>query len=188
MIQSLKHAHNQTTIVDLLFVCLGNICRSPLAEGIAHSICQHQGRSLNIASAGTGRWHVGEPPHRESQAIAQRFGIDISRQRARHLSEFNLLEIPYICVMDYSNYQNVLAYELTLSKRNPPLMMMRFFENQSMVDEVLPFIPTEKRVVKHIKAVPDPYYGNGPHAFLEVYQILQRSCQGLLNYIDLHQR
>ena len=128
MTQSLGNQQIHTTTVDLLFVCLGNICRSPLAEGIARAMCQEQGRSLRIASAGTGRWHVGEAPHQGSQSIARQFGIDISKQRARHLSEFSLLEVPYICVMDHSNYQNVLAYESSLSQRNHPPMMMRFFE------------------------------------------------------------
>ena len=156
---------------DLLMVCLGNICRSPLAEGICRTLCDRHGLKLTVGSAGTGRWHVGEPPHRGSVEIASRFGIDISHQRSQHLSAFDLETITWVIVMDEQNQRDVIQAYPTLSRRSPPMHLIRQFEGS--VSGAAPG-----------RGVPDPYYGRGDDAFLEVYQILERSCQGLVTWLQ----
>ncbi len=98
-------------------VCLGNICRSPLAEGIMRHLVLEQGLNWEIASAGTGNWHVGEAPDARSIAIARKYGYDISRQCARHFnhSMFNMYD--HILVMDRSNLRDVLALAKTEGER-----------------------------------------------------------------------
>jgi len=89
-------------------VCLGNICRSPLAEGIMRHLAEEQGLNWHIASAGTGNWHVNQPADRRSIAAARDFGYDISKQRARHFNESMFEEYDVILVMDRNNLRDVL--------------------------------------------------------------------------------
>lgn len=89
-------------------VCLGNICRSPLAEGIMRHLVNEQGLNWHIASAGTGDWHVNQPADRRSIAAAKSFGYDISKQRARHFNQTMFEEYDVILVMDRNNYRDVL--------------------------------------------------------------------------------
>ena len=182
--------HQNDTDIDILFICLGNICRSPLAEGIMRHLCTQHNVSLRVASAGTGRWHVGEAPHRGSQAIAKQFEIDISHQKSQHTSEFDLQSIPYLCVMDHQNYKDVLHTYPYLDQHTPSVLMMRFFEDKDIytqVDWSNTSLPRDIKQLISYQAVPDPYYGNGRSAFAEVYNILLSSCQGLLSYITWHQ-
>lgn len=92
----------------LLMVCLGNICRSPLAEGIVRQLAAEAGLNWEIASAGTGDWHVGQPSDRRSIAVAKSYGYDISRQRARHFNAAMFEEFDHILVMDRNNLRDVL--------------------------------------------------------------------------------
>ena len=156
---------------DILMICLGNICRSPLAEGIMRSLIEQSHLNLTVGSAGTGRWHVGEPPHRGSIHVAQRHGLDIRSQRSQHISEFELQQIPYLCVMDESNYRDVIQAYPSLKKREEPIWILRQFEENS--EGTAP-----------AQGVPDPYYGNGQEAFEDVFQIISRSCLSFLTYIQ----
>jgi len=97
---------------SILFVCLGNICRSSLAEGIARQIAAEQGIAITIASAGTSRYHNGEAPCPLSQQLARRHGIDISTQHSTHISDYDLAAFNRIIAMDRSNYDDLIALGL----------------------------------------------------------------------------
>ena len=155
---------------DILMVCLGNICRSPLAEGIMRSLIEQHHLDLDVGSAGTGRWHIGEPPHRGSLHVAQKHGLDLSQQRSEHISDYALDQIPYICVMDESNHHDVLHAYPYLKQNSQSVWILRQFERDSTGQAP-------------IQGVPDPYYGNGEDAFEEVFQIISVGCNSFLEYI-----
>lgn len=138
----------------ILMVCLGNICRSPLAEGIMRSKLPND---FYIDSAGTGGWHAGELPDKRSIAIAKKYGIDLTNQRARqfHKNDFEAFDCIY--VMDMSNYKNVLALAPNeRAKAKVKLILNEIFPNENV-------------------EVPDPYYG-GEDGFEQVYQMLDNAC------------
>ncbi|MFY0482425.1 low molecular weight protein-tyrosine-phosphatase [Flavobacterium sp. PLA-1-15] len=141
--------------VRILMVCLGNICRSPLAEGILASKLPKD--KFFVDSAGTGNYHIGKKPDNRSIGIAKRKGIDISCQKARQFTARDYKEYDYIYVMDGSNYSNVidLAPDEN-SKKKVSLILNELFPNEN-VD------------------VPDPYFGleNG---FATVYEMLDEVC------------
>lgn len=89
-------------------VCLGNICRSPVAEGIVRHLINEQGLDWEVASAGTGNWHIGDPADHRSIAIANRYGYDISEQRAQHFDKQMFDDYDHILVMDKNNLRDVL--------------------------------------------------------------------------------
>lgn len=89
-------------------VCLGNICRSPLAEGIVRHLVTEQGLDWEVASAGTGNWHIGDPADHRSIAMANRYGYDISEQRAQHFHKQMFEDYDHILVMDNNNLRDVL--------------------------------------------------------------------------------
>lgn len=139
----------------ILMVCLGNICRSPIAEGILQSKLDKS--KFLVDSAGTGGWHQGEQPDKRSIAICKKYGLDISRQRARKFTTSDFEEFDYIYVMDNSNLKNVVDLAPNeQAKQKVQLIMNELFENEK-VD------------------VPDPYYGleNG---FENIYQMLNQAC------------
>jgi len=139
----------------ILMVCLGNICRSPIAEGILQSKLDKS--KFLVDSAGTGGWHQGEQPDKRSIAICKKYGLDISKQRARKFTISDFEEFDYIYVMDNSNFKNVVDLAPNeQAKQKVQLIMNELFENEN-VD------------------VPDPYYGleNG---FENVYQMLNQAC------------
>ncbi|PST85180.1 protein tyrosine phosphatase [Pedobacter yulinensis] len=103
--------------MKILMVCLGNICRSPLAEGIMRHLVTEEGLDWEIASAGTGNWHVGEPPDARSVAVARQYGYDISRQCARHFNRQMFAAYDHILVMDQSNLRDVLALAKSAEER-----------------------------------------------------------------------
>jgi protein-tyrosine phosphatase len=135
--------------MKILMVCLGNICRSPLAEGILR---YRGGDTFFVDSAGTGNWHVGCQPDNRSVAIAQKFGIDITSQRARqfHIQDFE--EFDVIFTMDSSNYKDVLSMAQTDEHRQ------------------------KVRMILGERNVPDPYYG-GDDGFQNVFQLLDEAIQ-----------
>jgi protein-tyrosine phosphatase len=138
----------------VLMVCLGNICRSPLAEGILTSKLPKN--KFNVDSAGTGHWHVGEQPDKRSIEIAKRHGIDITNQRAMLFkpSFFDLYD--YIYVMDNSNYTDVIRQAPNEeAKQKVSLLLDIIFPNEN-VD------------------VPDPYYNST--GFDQVYEMLDDAC------------
>lgn len=141
--------------VKILMVCLGNICRSPLAEGILQS--KLPADKFIVDSAGTGDWHIGQGPDKRSVATAKGRGIDISCQKARQLKPSDFTEFDHIYVMDASNYKDVtkLAPD-SASKAKVKLMM----------DEVFPG--------KNVD-VPDPYWSE-QDGFESVYDMLDQAC------------
>lgn len=141
-------------------VCLGNICRSPLAEGImAHKVKQHQ---LNwiVDSAGTGEWHVGKLPDSRSIEVAQAHGIDITHQRAKQFKQSDFDEYDLVFVMDSSNYQNVNRLARNeADKKKVELIMNLAIPNRNV-------------------NVPDPYYGE--FGFEKVFQMLDQATDAVL--------
>ena len=136
-------------------VCLGNICRSPLAEGILKSkVYLHK---TFIDSAGTGAYHVGEKPDPRSISIANIHGIDITNQKARQFSVKDFENFDLIYVMDQSNYENVIA----LARNEDDKAKVKMILNEVFPDEDLD--------------VPDPYNG-GDFGFKNVYNMLDQAC------------
>jgi protein-tyrosine phosphatase len=142
--------------VKILMVCLGNICRSPLAEGILQSKLP-QGDFI-VDSAGTGNWHAGQQPDHRSVATAKNRGLDISCQKARQIKVSDFTEFDHIYVMDTSNLNDVQQLAPNASAKAKVKLMM---------DELF---PGEKI------NVPDPYYG-GPEGFDKVYDMLDEACE-----------
>ncbi len=143
-------------------VCLGNICRSPLAEGILKDKVEKSGLDVEVDSAGTGGWHVGEKPDSRSIEKAWEYGINISGQRARQFKASDLKEFDMVYAMDASNYSNIIAMA----------------ESDSEIDKVK-MILNESSPGSN-QAVPDPYYG-GADGFETVYQLLDEACDAIIN-------
>jgi protein-tyrosine phosphatase len=141
--------------IKILMVCLGNICRSPLAEGILASKLPK--KKFTVESAGTGSWHIGRQPDERSIAVAKKHKLDISQQKGRQfaVSDFDVFD--YIYVMDSSNYKDVVHLTNNQEhKAKVQLILNELFPNEN-VD------------------VPDPYFGvvNG---FESVYEMLDETC------------
>lgn len=148
--------------VKVLMVCLGNICRSPLAEGILKS--KIKDLNVEVDSAGTGAYHVGNLPDKRSIQVAKKHGIDITDQRARKLVPSDLVAFDLIYAMDASNYRNIVALAKNESQKAKVMMIMN---EVSMGSDV---------------SVPDPYYG-GDGGFEHVYQMLDKACEAIVNKI-----
>ena len=136
-------------------VCLGNICRSPLAEGIMRHLVNEQNLGWEIASAGTGDWHVGCAPDKRGIAVAKEFGYDISAQRGRHFTSALFDEFDHILVMDKNNYKDVL----------------RLAKNDEQRDKVQFFLADRGEVM-------DPYYHS--HLFEPVFKEVEARCKRLI--------
>lgn len=142
----------------VLMVCLGNICRSPLAEGILRS---KVGETMLVDSAGTAGYHIGEAPDSRSAAIALEKGVDISQQKCRQFVAKDFDRFDVIFAMDASNYQNVLKLARTQKDKSKVRLIMN------------ELYPGENRTV------PDPYYG-GEDGFGQVYQMLDAAIDAFL--------
>jgi protein-tyrosine phosphatase len=155
--------------VRVLFVCLGNICRSPLAEGVFRDKVRAAGLSdrIEIDSAGTGGWHVGEPPDRRMIATARGHGVDLSAQRARQFVDTDLADSDHILAMDKSNLHDILYLD----------------EGQDFGQRVTLFRQWDPEPGTY--EVPDPYYG-GPEGFEEVYRMVDRTAENLLQGLVAH--
>lgn len=94
---------------SVLFVCLGNICRSPIAEGVARKLIEEGGHGIAVDSAGTGSWHVGEAPCKHSVTVARNNGVDISHLRARQVTKADFKAFDLIVALDASNYRDLRA-------------------------------------------------------------------------------
>lgn len=142
--------------VRILMVCLGNICRSPIAEGVLESKLPTE--NFKVDSAGTGNYHTGKQPDQRSIAVARLNGVDISNQRARQFSEDDFDKYDYIYVMDHTNYRDVIR----LAPDEAAKKKVSFF-----LDELFPGENVD---------VPDPYFGleNG---FTTVYQMIDEACE-----------
>lgn len=142
--------------VKILMVCLGNICRSPLAEGILASKLPKD--KFTVDSAGTGSWHIGHSPDERSIAVAKKNKISISNQKGRQFSTTDFDAFDYIFVMDNSNYEDVIKLaENQQQKEKVELILNELFPNEK-VD------------------VPDPYFGL-PNGFEIVYNMLDEVCE-----------
>ena len=142
-------------MIKVLMVCLGNICRSPLAEGIL--VSKVNNTTIFVDSAGTGAYHVGNLPDVRSIEVAKKYGIDITNQRARKFTVEDFDTFDFIYVMDKSNLQNIL-------------MLARNIVDESKVKLIL----NESHPTKNL-SVPDPYYG-GNQGFENVYKMLDEAC------------
>lgn len=154
------------SMYKLLFVCLGNICRSPAAENIMnHLIDRHQLNDRVVCdSAGTGGYHVGSPPDRRmTLAAANRLGIQLCG-RARQLQKSDLAEFDLILAMDRENYYDILALDFSGKYRDKVRLMCDFCTEHTL------------------KEVPDPYYG-GAEGFNQVIDLLLDACNGLLDRV-----
>src|SRR5690606_15798979 len=142
-------------MTKILMVCLGNICRSPLAEGILKSKLPKD--QFVIDSAGTASYHIGSPPDRRAMSIAKKNGLDISGLRGRQFNVDDFERFDYIYVMDESNYNNVMAVARSEEDKNK----VRFILNETYPNQNYD--------------VPDPYYG-GPEGFENVFKMLDEAC------------
>ncbi len=146
--------------MKILMVCLGNICRSPLAEGILRHKINLEGLDWEVQSAGTGSWHIGEAPDPRSQKIAKINGIDISKQKAQKFSQKHYSEFDRIYTMDSSNYRDVVNMAINEEDKNKVELIMNLVE------------PGKN------KAVPDPYYDDDLYA--TVYEMLDKACEEIM--------
>ncbi len=145
--------------MNILMVCLGNICRSPLAEGIMQSLCKKHNLNWHIESAGTGSWHVGKKPDVRSIDIASKYNINISNQRARQISSKDFSRFDIIFAMDEQNLANIID----LAKKSPSL---------PIVELILTHHDS-----KNIKNIPDPYYNGN---FQLVFDLLYSACENFI--------
>ena len=140
----------------VLMVCLGNICRSPLAEGILNSKVDKN--NVTVDSAGTGGWHIGELPDSRSIEVAKNHQLDLTGQRCRKFRYSDFKNFDIIYVMDKSNYKDVISIARNESdKQKVHLILNEVYSNQFL-------------------DVPDPYYG-GENGFENVYQMLDEACE-----------
>ncbi|MDT9674712.1 low molecular weight phosphotyrosine protein phosphatase [Pseudomonas sp. JV414] len=145
----------------VLFVCLGNICRSPTAEGVLRHKLREAGLAdqVEVASAGTGDWHVGKPPDKRSQVAAKLRGYDLSAQRAQQVSRADFATYDLILAMDNSNLRHLKALQPAKGKAELDLFLRRF---QSEIDEV-----------------PDPYH-DSDQGFEQVLDLIERASDLLV--------
>ncbi len=148
-------------MVSFLFVCLGNICRSPLAQGVFERRAAEAGFVAHVESAGTGDWHVGDPPDKRSIAVARAHGIDIRHQRGRHLSQQDFFNFDHIIVMDAQNLHDCKAR----MPKDATATLARLLDYASGGD------------------VPDPYYGTAED-FEAVLVMVEAGCAGLVRALQ----
>ena len=151
--------------MKILMVCLGNICRSPLAEGILRSKISEK---HIVASAGTISFHEGEHPDKRSTKIAKEHGVDISHQRANYFTEKHLEDFDKIFCMDLKNLDDVLSKAKSEEQRNKVSLIME--EVGVLSDEKI--------------EVPDPYYGD-MNDFEKVYKMLDQACEAIAEKYNL---
>ena len=146
--------------MKILMVCLGNICRSPLAEGILSNMVKEQNLDWKIDSAGTGSWHIGDPPHNGSVTVAAQNGIDITQQRARQFSKRDFDQYDLILAMDSQNYRDIIAQASDEKDKEKVELILNYSHPKMNM------------------AVPDPYFTGG---FGDVFDLLEEACQNVLN-------
>jgi protein-tyrosine phosphatase len=152
--------------ISVLMVCLGNICRSPMAEGVFHLLLREEGLDdhIRVDSAGTGGWHVGESPDIRSIRTAAGHGVTLTGS-AQQLQSEDFRKFDYIVAMDRSNLENIEGFRDGLGG-DAALYLLREFDPEGGPGA----------------EVPDPYYG-GAGGFEDVYGMVERACRGLLGHI-----
>ena len=147
---------------QVLFVCLGNICRSPMAEAVMRDLVDKRGLTsrIKIDSAGTSNYHIGEPPHRGTKAKLQEYNISTSGMKARQLRSSDLQDFDYIVCMDASNVKNTVE----MLRAESDAKVFRFLD-----------------LTSHKKDVPDPWYTGD---FQETYDLCVEGCEALLAKIE----
>ncbi len=135
-------------------VCLGNICRSPLAEGIMQHLADEQGLNWQADSAGTGNWHVGKGPHQGSVQVARKHGIDITQQVCRQFKAGDFDAFDLILAMDESNLNNILRLARTAQDRQKVKLLL------------------------NDKEVPDPYFDHTQ--FEPVFELIEEGCKDII--------
>lgn len=155
------------TSKNILFVCLGNIIRSPLAENLFKQVTEEAGMDsrYSVDSAGTSAWHVGEPPDARMRRTAAEHGLEY-RGRARQVEPRDFQRFDLIVAMDHSNQRDLLA-QAGSDEERAKVYLLRSFDPQVSEEE----------------GVPDPYYG-GPEGFERTYRIVERSVRGLLDALE----
>lgn len=142
----------------ILMVCLGNICRSPLAEGILRDKAKQKGIEIHIDSAGTSNYHIGDHPDHRTTANAKKHGIDLSKLKARQFSAQDFDDFDRIYVMDSFNYADVVSLSRNeLDRKKVQLILNTIYPNSNM-------------------NVPDPYFG-GDQGFENVFILLDKACE-----------
>ena len=148
--------------MKILMVCLGNICRSPMADGLMRKKVQEHKLDIYVDSAGTANYHVGRAPDARMTETAKRKGIDISGLQARQFSVADFDTFDLIYVMDHSNYDDVVRIARNEADRNKVQLILKLLPNQMEIE------------------VPDPYYG-GQDGFEHVFDLLDKSTDNILN-------
>ena len=149
--------------MKILMVCLGNICRSPLAEGILQSKVNSD--IVRVDSAGTAAHHVGELPDIRSIAVAKKYGIDLTNQQARKFVAKDFDQFDLIYAMDQSNYYNILGLARNANDKQKVQLILNEVDSNANNE------------------VPDPYYG-GDYGFENVYQMLNEACDVIATKIE----
>ncbi|MEO0438779.1 MAG: low molecular weight protein-tyrosine-phosphatase [Pseudomonadota bacterium] len=151
---------------SVLFVCLGNICRSPTAEGVFRSFLRQAGlaETIRVDSAGTGAWHMGEPPDIRAQDAAALRGYELSAIKSRRVRTEDFFEFDYVLAMDWSNLQELRSLQPDDSSSTVSLFL-----------DYAPAAPTDE--------VPDPYYGSG-EGFETVLDLVEQASVGLLKELQ----
>ena len=148
--------------MKILMVCLGNICRSPLAEGILQHKANAAALNWQVDSAGTAGYHVGNPPHHLSQKVAKQNGIDISLQQCKQFVQVDMLNYDRIYVMDSSNYNDVKKISGNLwNEQKVDLLLNELYKGEN-------------------RNVPDPWYGE-EDGYHKVFDMIDRACEKIVN-------
>lgn len=145
---------------SILFVCLGNICRSPLAHGIAQNIVQKRNLALFIDSAGTSNWHEGEAPCANSIKVAKQYQVDISQQHSRQITKEDITSFDYVVAMDKQNQEDMEAFGFT------QVYLLGDFSNYDGTD------------------VPDPWFFKGFEGFEKVYTMVSLCVEDFIKKVE----
>ena len=151
----------------ILFVCTGNICRSPVAEAVFAHFAQQAGRAdeFELDSAGTGGWHAGELPDPRSRAVAQKHGLTLTH-RARQVARTDFMDFDLLIIMDREHRQDLLTFASLTPAQRAKVKLLREWDPKADGD----------------LDVPDPYY-DGPEGFEQMYEMIERSARELLKSI-----
>ena len=142
-------------------VCLGNICRSPMAHGILNYKATKANLEIHVDSAGTGNWHIGNQPDFRSISTAKKYGIDITKQKARQISTKDLYEYDLVYAMDKQNYKDIIK----LCSQEEQKHKVKLILNETKINSN--------------ESVPDPYYDE-INGFEKVFKLLDEACQNII--------